>query len=76
MPVFYFPFLTGQPIIRIMAESTGSQEVEKGSVPAEAFVLVKRIRASEHGFCRLETPTELTCKALSCGFSSEYQHYC
>lgn len=38
-----------------------------GESQKESFVIVKKI-SSSGGFCRLQSPTELACKALSCTF--------
>ncbi|KAI1724984.1 MAM (Meprin, A5-protein, PTPmu) domain protein [Ditylenchus destructor] len=51
--------------IRILAKSKPNASAI--DPPLTPFVLVKRIKASS-GFCRLETPTELSCKTLTCDF--------
>ncbi|CAD5226991.1 unnamed protein product [Bursaphelenchus xylophilus] len=43
--------------IRLLAESQG-----------QSIVIVKRMSTSEDGWCPLESPTQLACKALKCDF--------
>lgn len=59
--------------IRIFATLKFKSEIveeDKYLKDLNPFVIIKKITADD-GFCKLETPAELTCKALTCTFEGK-----